>query len=133
MTPLDLNTVSPALAEQVEALRAAHGDVALLTFPTVDDVRNYLRDARPDLQDWQPTGFSRDGVSWYMLRPQDASVRTTPPRSVPGRQGTAKELCLSVYVEGIERNAFVAAAVALGVKESTAKTMYSDIKSGRIR
>ena len=137
MDVLDPATVSDELARSVRALSEQHGKIALLTFPMRRDAQEYLKSENNTT--WEPYGLrSRAGVEWYMLRPASQTEKRAPSATQPAKAArtgapTAKSLCLSVYVEGMQRDDFVAAATALGVKEVTAKTMFSDIRAGRIK
>lgn len=64
-----------------------------------------------------------------MVAVQSDTASRTPRSGGP----SAKSICLSIYSEGISKEEFLIEAGAAGVKESTARTMYSDIKAGRIK
>lgn len=85
----------------------------------------------------EPVGLRSDGKDRYEIRdvaaPVQRSAAGTPRIAAKSGAPTAKSICLSLYVPGQERDAFVKLAVAAGVKEVTARTMFSDIKAGRIR
>jgi hypothetical protein len=134
--------VSDLFGAQMRKLQAAHGNKVLRKFPTTRDAKAYMESE--GITDWVAYGLRSKGFEWFQIRPKDDEGKVGPVRLAhkgPNRQQaprtpgapTAKSLCLSVWTPGMERDAFVAAAVALGVKEVTAKTMYSDIKAGRIK
>lgn len=128
---LDLSSVSELHARQTEALVAKHGEQAQLAFPTPSAATAAV--AALGLKGWTGYGLRRNNVSWYQLRPDNPEgVKRPGGHHKPEGAPTAKSICLSLWTESITRDAFVAAAAAQGVKEITAKTLYSDIKSGRI-
>lgn len=140
-TEIKFEEVSDKFAEQLRQLQAAHGNRALLKFPTRRDALNYMESA--GIKGWGPYGLRRNGIEWFQIRPDEAAsvapVREGAAKPAVQRSArvagapTAKQLCLEIWKPGMEREAFVTAAIAAGVKDSTAKTMYSDIKAGRIK
>lgn len=85
----------------------------------------------------EPYGLRANGKDRYeILELPKAAPRTVAdaaPRAKEAGAPTAKSICLSLYTDGISRDDFVALVTHLGVKEATARTMYSDIKAGRIK
>src|SRR5690606_37082580 len=133
-------------------------DAVALKFATRADAAAHVKTA--GLKDWQVRSLhNKANGLWFMIAPKefmdrkrelaeeacidlDDDSRFFPKAAAPvharrpvSRSGapTAKSICLAAWEEGIERDAFVAAVMAQGVKESTARTMYSDIKNGRIK
>lgn len=141
MPTINIDNATSTFADELRKLHAKYGDHVMQTFAASSRAWSYIR--HHALEGWVSVMCTAsDGREWCMIRPAAvaptlpvaapaaATPRTAAPRASKGP--TAKSLCLSVYVQGIERDAFVAAAVALGVKDVTAKTMFSDIKAGRI-
>lgn len=129
-----MHQISGQLAQQIEPMRQQHGDIVLEQFPTA--AAALARIKSQGFSTWEYYGLRSNGVEWFQIRPlppKPDRPAPAPRKSVAGGRVTATTHCLSVYRPGIDRDAFVAAATALGVKDSTARTMYSDIKSGRIK
>lgn len=49
-----------------------------------------------------------------------------------GKKRTNKQVCLGLYRSIKDRDAFIKAAVAKGVKAITARTLFNDIAAGRV-
>lgn len=135
MPTLDLKTEpDPILVKQLTDMREKFGDHVLEVFESRLLAKDYIK---AHSLPYEPYGLRRDNQSWWMIRPEErirynqhsATQRSAPRSDKP----SAKSVCLGIYTPGMGRDEFVEAATAQGVKPVTARTMYSDIKAGRVK
>jgi hypothetical protein len=137
---IDPNTVEKSLSDLLRHYAQGIGDLAYLKLANPSAANAYIK--RVGLTNVVVAyGLKSGDEEWYMLRAPNAgpvgakpAAARAPVRRAQAGAPSAKALCLEIWNGGTqEREAFVAAAVAVGVKEVTAKTMFSDIRAGRIK